>query len=308
MERRDFLKGAAALAAASAPAAEARYQLACMTMPYQAYPLARALDGIRKAGYRYVMPHATHAKEPVFTPALTAAARAELKRRFRDAGLEPVMRFAALGPDIRTPDGMKQAIGELDLCADFGIRTAVGAGPWYFKKFPNIPKRTRDWQKECEAFYPALESLVRHAESAGVTFTLKPHTGITANAKACLELAQRFPSPRFGICWDAGNVSFYEGIWPDPDLPDLAPRVKAVCLKDHKGLRGEANFPAPGNGQIDHEDMFRTLAGAGFRGPLALERVDGTDRAAGMPAELIDERIASAYRYLAPLLEKTMRP
>ena len=120
-----------------------------------------------------------------------------------------------------------------------------------------------------------------------------------------MQVVKRIVSPRFQICWDAGNVSFYEGIWPDPDLPDLVPHVKAVCLKDHKGGRGEANFPPPGQGQIDHAEMFRTLFAGGFSGPLAVERVDGTDRAAEMPAELIDQRLATAYQFLAPLLAKT---
>jgi sugar phosphate isomerase/epimerase len=167
--------------------------------------------------------------------------------------------------------------------------------------------RQRDWEPLCERFYAAMEKCVRHAESVNVTIAMKPHTGITANGKACMQVVKRIVSPRFQICWDAGNVSFYEGIWPDPDLPDLAPHVKAVCLKDHKGMRGEANFPIPGQGQIDHEGMFRTLFEGGFSGPLALERIDGTDKAPTLTAEVIDQRIATAYQYLAPLLEKTAK-
>jgi len=304
--RRDLLK-AVALAAVPVRAAAERYQLGCQTLPYQALPLARAIEGIQKAGYRYVMPYARHAREAVFTPALTPAARAELRRRFQDAGLTPFMAFAGLGTEPRNQEGVDKYNAELDLCADLGIRMTVGAGPWYYKKWPNIPTRTRDWLPICDQFYGGLEKVVRHAESIGVTIALKPHTGITANARACMEVVKRIPSERLKICWDAGNVSFYEGIWPDPDLPDLAPNVKAVCIKDHRGLRGEANFPVPGQGQIDHEDMFRTLFAGGFSGPLAVERVDGTDKAAAMPAELIDERIAAARRHLEPLLEKTAR-
>ena len=139
----------------------------------------------------------------------------------------------------------------------------------------------------------------------GVTITLKPHTGITATAAACLKVVKSIVSDRFKICWDAGNVSFYEGINPDPDLPDLAPCVKAVCIKDHLGGRAEANFPMPGSGQIDHELMFRTLFAGGFSGPLALERVDG--KGGPVTAEIVDERIAAAYNFLSPLLEKTAR-
>jgi sugar phosphate isomerase/epimerase len=180
----------------------------------------------------------------------------------------------------------------------------VGVGPWSYEKFPNIPKRARDWEKEVEAFYSAMEKPVRHAESIGITITLKPHTGITATAKASLEVVKRIVSDRLKICWDAGNVSYYEGIHPDPDLPDVAPHVKAVCVKDHLGLRGDGNFPPPGEGQVDHDLMFRTLYGAGFGGPVAVERVDGRDDAVKMDPQVIDLRIAAARRFLVPLLEK----
>jgi sugar phosphate isomerase/epimerase len=286
-------------------AAAERYQLGCQTLPYRAFPLSRALEGIRKAGYRFVMPYSTHEGKPVFTPALTASERAALKRQFAGAGLVPFMTFAGLGMDIRKPDGMKTFRGELDLAAEFGMKFVIGAGPWYYVKFPTVPKRARDWEKECDEFCAAMERGVRHAESIGVTITLKPHTGITATAAACIRLVKRIVSDRFQICWDAGNVSFYEGIYPDPDLADLAPHVKAVCIKDHLGGRAEGNFPVPGGGQIDHQQMFRTLFAAGFNGPLALERVDG--KGGPVTPETVDERIAAAYNFLAPLLEKVVR-
>ena len=98
-----------------------------------------------------------------------------------------------------------------------------------------------------------------------------------------------------------------EGIHPDPDLPDLAPHVRAVCVKDHRGLRAEGNFPVPGTGQVDHDLLFRTLFAAGFRGPISVERVDGTEDAAAMTAEVIDERIARARAHLLPILERHAR-
>jgi hypothetical protein len=164
----------------------------------------------------------------------------------------------------------------------------------------------REWEKELAAYYPALEKLVRHAESAGVTIVMKPHTGISANAKTCMALLKRIPSERLKICWDAGNVSFYEGIHPDPDLPELAPQVKAVCVKDHLGLRGEVNFPTPGQGQIDHEQLFRTLFGAGFNGPMGIERLNGRTKGKLAP-EAVDERLADA-RALVRTATSEIRP
>ncbi|MEB2360081.1 MAG: sugar phosphate isomerase/epimerase [Bryobacteraceae bacterium] len=304
--RRRFLQTAAAFGAASSLAAAPKYQLGCETLPYRSFPLERALEGIRKAGYRYVMPYHTHAGKVVFGPSLTSAERASVRRKFEEQSLQVFMVFIGLDNESRLPGGLKGYLAELDFFAEMGIRTAVGVGPWYFTRFPNLPKRDRDWQKEVDQYYRALEPAVRHAEKLGVTIALKPHTGITARGKDCLEVMRRLPSPRLKICWDAGNVSFYEGVHPDPDLVDLAPHVKAVCIKDHSGLRGEGNFPPPGEGQIDHELMFKTLFGGGFNGPMALERVDGRDNAAKMPAELIDQRIAAAQRFLTGMLEKSV--
>jgi sugar phosphate isomerase/epimerase len=303
--RRRFLLGATALSStALAGAQPSRYQLGCETLPYRGLPITRAIEGIRKAGYRYVMPYHTHAGEAVFAPSTPPAQRAQLRRQFQDAGLEPFMSFVGLMKNVTDPEGLKIYLGELDLCAEFGIRTVVAVGPWYFDKFPNIPKRAREWEKEVAAFYAAMERPIRHAESVGVTIALKPHTGITATARTSLDVLKRLVSDRLKICWDAGNVSYYEGIHPDPDLPDLAPHVRAVCVKDHRGLRGDADFPTPGEGQVDHELMFRTLFGAGFHGPIAVERVDGRDNAMKMEAEIIDQRIAKARQFIAPLLEK----
>ncbi len=305
--RRVFLKSAAALAAgarASTARAANDHQFGCQTLPYRALPLERALEGIRKAGYRYVMPNGAHAGRNVFTPDTPKTDLARARRAFADAGLVPFCRFAGFSMEFSKPGAAEVFRKELDLCADFDIHTVVSAGPWGYDKFPTVPRRLRDWQKEVAAYYAFLEPVVRHAESTGVTITLKPHTGITATARACMDVLKRLPSERLKICWDAGNVSFYEGINPDPDLPDIAADVKAVCIKDHKGLRAEANFPTPGTGQVDHDLIFRTLFAAGFNGPIAVERVDGSEDAEKMPPELIDERLAAAYRNLSPILAK----
>ena len=119
-----------------------------------------------------------------------------------------------------------------------------------------------------------------------------------------MQVLKRVQSPWLKLAWDAGNISYYEGIYPDPDLPDLASQVKAVCIKDHLGLRGDENFPIPGHGNVDHELMFRTLFAAGFSGPLAIERVDGRDGFGNKAApNVVDQRLMAAHQYLAPLLD-----
>ncbi|MEK7750931.1 MAG: sugar phosphate isomerase/epimerase family protein [Acidobacteriota bacterium] len=297
------------MSAGAAPmmAAAERYRLGCMTSLYATLPLADALGRIRKLGYRYAAPGRTHAGETVYAADLPASKKTEVQQKFRDQGVEPFMALGGFG-DVHLPGKLDQYRADLDLGASFGIPVIVGWGPWYYRTFPNIPRTVRDWEKELAQYLPALEKLVRHAESAGVTLAMKPHTGVTANAKVCMELLKRIPSERLKICWDAGNVSFYEGIHPDPDLPELAPQVRGVCIKDHLGLRGDPNFPTPGQGHIDHEQMFRTLFGAGFNGPMAIERVDGRDKKPNLTPEVTDERLAAAYRHLTSVLDQVTAP
>lgn len=308
ISRRHVLGGMAAVAAGAAAAARAdvkpRYKLGVMAGMYRSVPLDDAMRRIRKAGYRYVSMVAKHGDDVVYSPELPKPERARMLRRVRDLGVEPFLSLGGFSGDPQTEAGLQKYMAELDLCADYEIPVMVGAGPWYYTKFPNIPKRERDWQEEVSRFYAGLEKALRHAESVRVVIALKPHTGITARGRDCLQVLQRIQSPWLRIAWDAGNISFYEGIYPDPDLPDVAPSVKAVCIKDHLGLRGDANFPVPGQGNVDHELMFRTLFAAGFDGPLAIERVDGKDGARNVSPEVIDRRITTAYQYLAPLLDR----
>jgi sugar phosphate isomerase/epimerase len=287
-------------------AASERYRLGVMATMYASLPLDEAMPRIRNLGYRYISLARRHANDAVLDPALSSTDRKAVLRRIRNHGIEPFLTLGGFGgSDLQTPDGLRSHIAQLDLCTDYEIPIMVGAGPWYYTKFPTMPKRELDWQQEVSRFYAGLEKALRHAESIKVAIALKPHTGITARGRDCLEVLKRFHSPYFKIAWDAGNISYYEGIYPDPDLPDVAPNVNCVCLKDHLGLRGVNDFPPPGQGQVDHEQMFRTLLAAGFNGPLAIERVDGKDGGMNkVPPATIDQRLKAAHDFLVPLLDK----
>ena len=69
-----------------------------------------------------------------------------------------------------------------------------------------------------------------------------------------------------------------------------------------------ARVLTPGQGQIDHEQLFRTLFGAGFNGPMAIERLDGRDTTAKLTPEVVGERLAAAYRHLTSVLDRVTAP
>ena len=110
--RRAFVKAAVALSASAHPrlwtetAAEqpkTDFQTACMTLPYSRFPLQRALEGIRDAGYKFVAWGTTQREDgrdlPVMGPGDSPEKARELGKRCRGLGLEPLMMFSTVYPE-----------------------------------------------------------------------------------------------------------------------------------------------------------------------------------------------------------------
>src|ERR1041385_5669906 len=145
--RRDVLKtfvGAAAaplLAQSSGAGTPAKFQLACMTLPYANFPLERALVGIASAGYRHVAWGTTHQNSPGRKESVVAADAppTEAKRlaeHCRSLGLEPVMMFSEIY--VAAPESVRVHARRIEQAAAAGIPFvltfgAVQAGqhePW----------------------------------------------------------------------------------------------------------------------------------------------------------------------------------
>ena len=270
-----------------------RLPLGVHTLPYRKESLERALQGIAEAGYRVVGLYTDHAGSPIIPLDPTAEQTSALLRLMTGFGLTPVTMFARRGAmEQRDP-----LLADLDLCAALGMPLLQAAGPWPFVRADQRKGEMR-WYGEIEHLLRHLTAAAPEAERRGVTIVLKPHRGATATGADLVDLIGRIGSPAVRACWDAGNVRFYEGLNSEEDLEQsgVAPLVKSVCIKDQRGGQGVAEFPVPGDGEVDHPRMLRTLRAAGFSGPLLIERVDGQTT-----PEAIDAALARAYAYLAPL-------
>src|SRR5688500_4327557 len=107
LTRRTFLGRTRAPALAASPLkpddkTPTEYQIACMTLPYSQFPLSRALEGIKAAGYKYVAWGTSHQdggqRVPVMAEDASEAKAKELGAKCRDLGLEPVMMFSNIYP------------------------------------------------------------------------------------------------------------------------------------------------------------------------------------------------------------------
>src|SRR5881227_1023545 len=89
-----------------------QFQIACMTLPYGAFPLERALSGLKSAGYRYIAWGTNHRESdgksaPVLAPDAPYERAKDLANRCRDLGLEPVMMF---GPNPDNVEPLKHRV------------------------------------------------------------------------------------------------------------------------------------------------------------------------------------------------------
>lgn len=268
-----------------------------LTLPYARYSFARALAGLASAGYRWVGFGLPHAGVPV--PAEETAAEAERLRQLCQAhGLEPYLTY---GTNVMSV-GVEGACRHLDFVHALGARMVLWLGTWGYARFPDQPHPPERLAADHAVFVERLRQVAEHAGRLGLTITLKPHTGNTATGSILRRTVEEIGHPAVRACYDPGNVRFYEGISPEEDVEAVAPLTEALVLKDHRGGRAHADFPVPGEGEIDFPRIVARLRQAGFAGPLIVERVDGAQREP-IPPEEIDSRLARARRFAEGLAE-----
>jgi sugar phosphate isomerase/epimerase len=247
-----------ALAASGEPT---RFQLACMTLPYAAFPLERALQGIRNAGYDYVAWGTTHQtasgkREPVIAPDAPAAEAKRLGDRCRSIGLQPVMMFSQIY--VAHPDSVKVHTRRIEQAAAAGIPIVL--------TFGEIKAGGEDsWIRNLKQLGPV-------ARQNNVLLTIKQHGGNTATGKDCLRIVQQVNDPGVKITYDAGNVLDYNNDDPIADIQTCWQEIRAFCVKDHRNTPKDQDC-GPGFGEIDHYKLFTPVMNTGLTMPLAFENI-----------------------------------
>jgi sugar phosphate isomerase/epimerase len=270
MHRRAFLQSSAAgiagLASLAAdPPADAkltRFQIACMTLPYARFPLQRALDGIKSAGYRYVAWGTTHVETDGGKPVPVMPADAppekakELARRCRDTGLEPLMLFSITYPEHA--DGLTVLKSR--------VRQASAAGIPHVLTFGHTEGGKRKlWDERFKELAPL-------AADANVTIVIKQHGGETGTGAACAAFTRALNHPNVKVNYDAGNVMDYLHVDPIADSKTCASEVRGFCIKDHRNWPKDEDC-GPGLGEIDHYKLLAPFAFTGLTMPLCCENI-----------------------------------
>jgi sugar phosphate isomerase/epimerase len=284
MTRRDFLGATAAGLMIDDPK-PTRFQIACMTLPYSRFPMARALTGIKAAGYAFVawgVDHLENGKRvPVLAQDAPVAAAKELAGRCRDLGLQPVMLFSTVYPEH--PDAVNVLTHR--------VRQAAAAGVPQVLTFGHTKGGNRKvWVDRFRALGPV-------ASDSGVTLVVKQHGGETGTGAACAAITREVSHPNVKVNYDAGNVLDYLNADPLPDIKACADEVRSYCIKDHRNWPKDEDC-GPGFGEIDHYRLLDPVAFAGRTMPLACENISAPLLPPSTTPEQVDALARRAREFL----------
>jgi sugar phosphate isomerase/epimerase len=269
-----------------------RFQIACMTLPYAAFPLERALTGLQKAGYRFVAWGTNHKEnggkpKPVLADDAPPEEAKELGKHCRDLGLEPVMMF---GPPPENPQALKHRVRQ---AAAAHVSQVLTMG----RTKGNDPKV---WVRNFKELGPI-------ARDHGVTIVVKQHGGNTGTGAALVEIIRDVDDEGVKISYDAGNVMDYHKIDPLPDIRKCADEVRSFCIKDHRLFPRDEDC-GPGFGEIDHYKLLAPVAFTGGVMPLCCENIFAPVVPRPTDADGIDALARRARNFLTVVIAGLQTP
>jgi len=248
-----------------------RFLLGCFTRPFGSVSLEEAFAGIAEAGFKYAGLMARHQQQPSLPAAGGPWSVQHYLRLAEKNGLTLISII------LGRPDSVEAGRRWVQDCQALGIRHMIIINPWPYSKGLEVRRPEEELRPEEEAYFRLMHDLAEYAQPRGITLAIKPHTGCTATSAEQRRTLAAIDHPNVGVYYDPGNVSFYEGVRPEEDLPGIVERVIGICVKDHEGPRANPSFPVPGEGQVDWKRIFGTLKEAGFSGPCLLENFTAQD-------------------------------
>jgi sugar phosphate isomerase/epimerase len=262
--------------------------LACTTHNYHGHSLQRALEGISRAGLRFVeIAAASGVTEHVKPEDMDRRQLTETKKWIEGYGLT----VASISGhcDLTTPRGQEL------------FRARIEMATWWGVPIVNAAAGNIDTAKGRDAFFAAMRRIMPVLEQSAVLVCLETDHGIVGPSEEILQTLKRIGSEKVRINFDPANVVYHFGRDPVAELAKIAHQVGHVHLKDNRGGQGVSDFPALGSGSIDLGGIIRELRRARYQGPVSIE-IEFDGKGAADPAA-VDEALIQSLGTLRALGE-----
>lgn len=257
--------------------------LAGHTNSYHTHGLDESLEGIARAGFKYVELSAVEGWTEHVPLDATDAQIDEIKAKLDRLGLK----IASLSghSDLTTEHGVEVGKKAIDLCTKLGTSILVTAIGGHYSEDENK-----------DAFMRHIHDLADYAAARGITVALEVHGDIMATGAISIPLVEEIDRPNVRLCYDTANCVFYGGVQAVDDLRATVPYLVNVHVKDKIGGKKVWNFPAVGEGEVDFAAILKILEDEGYRGPLSVE-IEFTG-SPFPPLEEVDRSMAVSYNTL----------
>jgi L-ribulose-5-phosphate 3-epimerase len=130
--------------------------------------------------------------------------------------------------------------------------------------------------EQLAAFEANVRAVADEAEAAGIRICIETDSNLLPTAESGIVILEQIGHPWVQFNYDPGNVVYYTGAVPEDDVKWALPRLGHVHLKDQRGGKGVADFPALGEGDVDIPSILRDLRSIEFAGPVSME-IEFTD-------------------------------
>ena len=230
------------------------------TNTYHGFSVDEALEGIARAGFKYVELTAVRGWTEHIMPDHDEAQLAHVEAKLRDLGLNCIALSGHC--NLTDADRLNDFRQNMALAHRFGAKWIISStGEAHFGK----GERFTD-----DVLIENIKALVPDLEKYDLKLAIEVH-GEYGTGEKILNVVKGVASDRVGINYDTANVVFYGGKVPNEEIKTCYEGVNFVHLKDKVGLDNGWNFPAVGAGDLDLIGFLQYMDEKGYAGPLSVE-------------------------------------
>lgn len=228
---------------------------------YHGFSIEEAIEGISRAGFRYIELTATKGwTEHVFADQ-SFQHLLDVKDALDRAHLIP---FSMSGHcNLMDTERIGDFITNIRLAAFFGCNYIVSSiGEAHLQDQAVADNAT---------VAQHISALVPYLEKYGLTLVLETHGKEHGTGKVLSEIVKLVNHKRVKVNYDTANVIFYGRVDPCMDLAECVDDVAYLHLKEKAGEADVWDFPALGKGWVDFSTIFSLLKEKGNDSPFSIE-------------------------------------
>ena len=237
--------------------------LGALTTTYGYYKLEDALEGISKAGFKYIEIASSPGILDHIIPIPENMKRLDYRKVLENCKNYGINIYAVAG-HTRIE---RNAIDDFKKVIDFASIAGI--------KLVNTGTGDINGKKDENRFYSIMERLAEYAREKEVVICLEMHGSWCNTGKKGAKIIETIKHPNVKLTYDTANVIYYSNAKPEEDIKEAIPYLGNLHLKDHgTGKMKDYNFPQLGEGIINFDKVFNSLKD--YSGPIGVEiELDG---------------------------------